>query len=486
MSRDYLAPKNDSDFVSSKRWLALGILMIAQFMYIADLTIVLIAVPAIQKELKADFAAVQWITAGYALSYAVALITGGRLGDIFGRKRIFIYGLGGFSIASTMCGLALTSNFLIASRIFQGLTVALMMPQVLSIIQLSFPSSDERSTAFGIFSAVSGVSGTASIPLCSLLIQTDLLNLGWRSLFLINLPLGLLALLASPLIRESRSPVPLKVDWIGVTMVSVGLFTFIYPLVGGRKSGWSLWIFLCLVFAVLILIFFVYYQLYLSKQKKSPLIELSLFKNYSFVVGILITLVMYLGMFSFYLIMTVYLQSGLQLTVMQAGLVFTPLAITIFIAAVASMKLERYLGSRLVIVGTAIMAVSMLLFNAIVHQLAVSPPIAELMIAMSVFGIGQGLAVPTLLNSTLAKVRETEAGSASGILTTVQQISNAFGVAVVGIVFFGILDSTSSELNLQQYNRALFASLLCNFSLLTLAFLLSFFLQRYLSTKRTI
>lgn len=479
MSLNHLDPKAETTFLDPRRWLVLGILMIAQFMYIADVTVVYIALPAIQSGLKADFATVESVVASYSLAYAVALITGGRLGDIFGRKRIFLCGLVGFILASAMCSLALSPDILVVSRVFQGLMAALMMPQVLSIIQVNFPAT-ERGTAFGIFSAVAGFALAASLPLGSLLIQSNVFGLGWRTVFLINVPLGLAALLSASIIRESRSLVRLKLDWIGVALVSIGLFCLVYPLIAGREAGWPAWAFFCLIFAVGVLIVFILYERHRSRQNAMPLVELSLLGHRNFAIGLLSTFTMYAGFPSFYLMMTIYLQSGLGFTQLKAGLAFTGMAMTSIIASIASMKLERRFGSRLISIGSLLLGVSMLLMSAIVNHIDASPTFEGIVVALSVFGLGQGLAVPTLLNTTLmGGIQKKDIGSASGILTSVQQVSCAFGVAIIGIVFFGIIGGVSSKPSLQTYNYALSTSLLGNFTFFGLTFILSLLLPHH-------
>src|SRR5262249_20897110 len=203
----------------------------ASFLAVLDFFIVNVSIPVIQGSLHASFAQVQLMIAGYGLAYAVLLITGGRLGDIFGRKRLFVLGVSGFTLASALCGLAPSPEALIAARVFQGVTAALMFPQVLSILQVSFPAH-ERHLAFGIFGMVMGTASFSGNVLGGLLLQADLFGWGWRPIFLVNLPLGLAALLAAgPLVRESRSPTARRLDLGGVGIVSLGLFLLVYPLV---------------------------------------------------------------------------------------------------------------------------------------------------------------------------------------------------------------------------------------------------------------
>ena len=484
MSLNHSDAKVEIAHIDPKRWLVFGILMIAQFMYIADLTVVYIALPAIQSEFKTNSATVQWVVVSYSLAYAVALITGGRLGDIFGRKQIFLWGLVGFTTASTLCSLALNSNVLVFSRFYQGLMAALMMPQVLSIIQVIFPKN-ERGTAFGILSATSGFALAASLPLGSLLIQSNVFDLRWRAIFLINLPLGLATIVAASKIRESRALVPLKLDWIGVALVSIGLFSLVYSLIAGRESGWPSWTFFSIIFAIIMLILFIIYEHYCSQQNITPLLELSLFNDRNFAIGLLAMFTMSSGFPSFYLMMTIYLQLGLHFSQVNVGYVFASMAISSIIASIISIKLDIRFRKQLLTVGTVFLGTSMLLMNAIVHQINSSPTFREIIIPLSIFGFGQGLAVPTLINSTLAGgIQDKDTGSASGILSTVQQLSGAVGVALIGIIFFGTVEGVSTKPTLQTYNYALSISVLCNFTLFLLTFIISFFLPSSITFKR--
>src|SRR6204780_1745399 len=226
-----------------RRWLTLVILLLAAFMNLLDVSIVNIAIPSIQRDLHASYADVQWALAGYTLAYALVLITGGRLGDIFGRKRLFLIGVTGFTIMSALCGAAQTPGMLIGCRVVQGAMGAIMVPQVLSVIQVIFPPA-ERIKALAGFGITAGL-GTVSGPLLGgLLIQHDLFGLTWRPIFLINVPVGIIAVVAAAiLVRESRASQPPRLDLVGVALASAALMLLLYPLVQGRELGWPAWSF---------------------------------------------------------------------------------------------------------------------------------------------------------------------------------------------------------------------------------------------------
>ncbi len=224
-----------------RRWFALAIVMTAAFMDLVDVTIVNVAIPSIQRDAGASFSQIQWITAGYALAFAAGLITGGRLGDIHGRKRLFLVGIGGFTLASALCGFAANPEMLVASRILQGGMAAMMVPQVLSIVHATFPAH-ERGKVFGLFGAIVGLGAVSGPLLGALLTEWNLFGLEWRPIFLINLPVGIAGLiLGSRFITESKAPRALKLDLVGVTLVTLGLLMLLYPLTRGDELGWPAW-----------------------------------------------------------------------------------------------------------------------------------------------------------------------------------------------------------------------------------------------------
>src|SRR6202046_305073 len=233
-----------------RRWLTLVILLLAAFMNLLDVSIVNIAIPSIQRDLHASYADVQWALAGYTLAYALVLITGGRLGDAFGRKRLFLIGVIGFTIMSALCGAAQSAEMLIACRVVQGAMGGIMVPQVLSVIQVISPPA-ERIKALAGFGVTAGL-GTVSGPLLGgLLIQHNLFGWDWRPIFLINVPVGIVAIVASAiLVRESRAPRRPRLDPAGVVLVSAALLLLLYPLVEGRQLGWPLWTYVSMGAAV--------------------------------------------------------------------------------------------------------------------------------------------------------------------------------------------------------------------------------------------
>jgi EmrB/QacA subfamily drug resistance transporter len=459
-----------------QRWLTLAVVLTAAFLGTLDFFIINLALPSIQSNLHASFAQVQLVIAAYGLAYALCLITGGRLGDIHGRKRVFLLGVAGFTLASVLCGLALSPELLIAARTVQGVAAALMFPQVLSIIQVTFPPH-ERGRAFAAYGVVQGAASFSGIVLGGLLVQANLFGLGWRPIFLVNLPLGLMTVIAGwRLIPESRSPAARRLDLGGVALVSAALLLLVYPLVEGPESGWPLWSFVCLAAALPALLAFVLFERRVQARGGSPLVELRLFRNSAFAVGLLTTLAFCCGLSAFFLTVTLFLQSGLGLSPTVASMAFAPFAVGYLTASALALRLGRRLGGGVILVGSAVMAAALAGVIVLVQVRGRDLTVLELMPVLLIYGIGQGLTFPTLIATALSRVPAVDAGSASGVLATVQQVAFSLGVAVIGSVFFAVLGSNGSP---AAYAGALGAALICNIVLLALTFALAFRLPRF-------
>ncbi len=415
--------------------------LIASFMILLDISIVNVAIPSVQRDLGATYAQIQWVLAGYQLAYAVVLITGGRLGDIFGRKRMFIIGVSGFTVASLICGLAPSALTLIAARVLQGLMAALMYPQVLSVIQVSFPPR-ERGAAFGVFGGVVGVASISGPLLGGLLIQADI-HIGdhallWRPIFLVNLPIGIGAVVAAfVFLRESRAPSAPRLDIPGVVLATLGLFLIAFPLVEGRDAGWPLWAYLMLAGGGLVMGGFLRYIRFRARRGGSPLVEPALFGDRAFVVGSLIAMVLLAGIPAFFLTFSLYLQIGLGYSALHTGLTTLPFALLSALASGVSIRLAPKLGKRILSLGCAVLVVGLVGLWFTIASAGASVNSYQMIPALAVCGLGLGLVVAPLINIVLAGIHAGSAGSASGVLTTVQQVGGALGVAIIGIIFFG-------------------------------------------------
>lgn len=424
-----------------RRWIALAIVMTAAFMDLVDATIVNIAIPSIERDLGASFGAIQWITAGYALAFAAGLITGGRLGDIYGRKRLFLVGTAAFTIASALCGVAANQEMLVGSRLLQGAAAAMMVPQVLSIVHVTFPAH-ERGKVFGMFGAVIGLGAVSGPLLGALLTQWNIAGLEWRPIFLINLPVGIAALvLGRRFITESKAPKALRLDLVGVVLVTLALLMLIYPLTRGRELGWPLWGHLMMAGSLVVFGALVAYEKYKTKKDGSPLVELSLFKVKSFAAGIAVQLTFGVVMGIFFLVWTLYMQIGLGWTPLKAGLTGVPFSIAVSTAAGLSVQqLVPRFGRKVLQAGALIMAAGILLYlfeagryGTGIHSWQMIPPLV-------VMGLGMGLIVAPLTDAVLSEVPREHAGSASGLINTTGQMGNALGLGLVSVVFFGTID----------------------------------------------
>ncbi|MFE7842971.1 MFS transporter [Streptomyces sp. NPDC057474] len=425
----------------ARRWIALAIVMTAAFMDLVDVTIVNIAIPSIQRSEHATFSQIQWITAGYALAFAAGLVTGGRLGDIHGRRRIFLLGIGGFTVASALCGLAANPEMLVAARIAQGATAALMVPQVLSIVHATFPAH-ERGKVFGLFGAIVGLGAVSGPLLGALLIEWNPLGLEWRAIFLINLPVGIAGLiLGRRFITESKAPYALKLDLVGVALVTAGLLMLLYPLTRGRELDWPLWGYVSMAGSLAVFAALVAYERRKTARDGSPLIELSLFKVKSFAAGIAVQTVFGIALGVFFLVWTLYLQTGLGWSVLRAGLTGIPFSIAVSVAAgVSVQKLVPRFGRKVLQSGALLMAAGVLLYLAESARYGLAITSWQMAFPLVVMGAGMGLIVAPLTDAILSGVPREHAGSASGLISTVQQMGNALGLGLVAVVFFGVMD----------------------------------------------
>lgn len=425
------------------RWRALAATLLATFMVLLDTSIVNNAVPSIQRTLGASSSQIQLILDAYLLAYAALLITGGRLGDMLGRKRMFLLGATGFALSSALCGLAPTPAALIAFRALQGATAALLVPQVSAMIQVEFPSA-ERGAAFGVLGAVVGL-GTITGPLLGgLLLGADLWGLTWRPIFLINLPVGALALLAAArLVRESRAPGAQRLDVGGVALVALALVLIIYPIVEGRAWGWPAWVPALILAGLALLGLFVVDQRRKAARGAAPLIVPALFADRAFRVGLPTSLVFFSGVYSLFLALSVCLQVGLGHSPLVAALMILPFQSASLIASLLSARVARRLGTRVLLLGSVLLGLGVLgIISALLLQGAALSGWTLLPVLL-VGGAGFGLIIGPLTTLILAGVAPERAAAASGVLATAQQVGGALGIAVVGALLFGRIESVA-------------------------------------------
>ncbi|MBB6733881.1 MFS transporter [Cohnella zeiphila] len=464
-------------FIDPRRWLSLSIVILATFMVVLDTFIVNVALPSIAQELHADFSELQLIVAAYVLGYAVLLVTGGRLGDLFGRKIMFLVGVAGFVGASAWCGLSDSANMLIAARIAQGISAAAMAPQVLSIIQVMFPA-EERGKALGIYGGVLGLGAIAGQIAGGLLLRADWWGMGWRLVFLVNVPVGIFAFVfALKMLRESRAPERKRVDFVGVGLLAAGLGLFIYPLVVGQERGWPLWTYVDLFASLPLLAIFVRYEIGLLRRGSSPLLPMTLFRERSFRMGMGIALAFYSGNAALYLLLSVFMQSGRGAAPLQSAYAFVPLAAGFFVASLLSPRLKKRWGNRILMAGALLMAVGYLLLIGVANGLT-GLGIGEMFVPLLIAGLGQGAVAAPLIQTVLSGVQGPHAGAASGVLNTFTQVAQAIGIAVIGTLYQSLLEHYGGESSADPSIRTMQGALTAILLLAALTFLLLTLLGR--------
>jgi MFS family permease len=474
---------------TSRRWWVLAIVVSAQFMFGVDAFIVNVAIPTIAAELHASPAEIEAVIAIYLIAYATLVVTGGRLGDIFGTKIIFIAGVAGFALTSLWCGLAQSGPELILARLAQGATAALMVPQVLATLHLLFADS-ARARAFAIYGVVLGLAGAAGFALGGLLVTIDLAGLGWRSVFFVNVPFGIAIIAAAlwivpsvprrlvvrfehshpaagatfanariegPLEKFDSSgaldltfasrtrgnvganvkstPLVTRLDIRGAIVLFAGLLCLIGPLLFGHDLRWAAWIWLVMASGAAIVAFFLKLERSVAARGGMPLIDLALLADRAFMRGLAAVFFFFFANLSFYLVITMFMQKALHIPPLQGGLVFLPLALAFVIASRHSGARARHRGTLVLIEGCALQVAGLALLAATLAWNA-APSAALLALVLIVFGYGQGLVMAPLSSAVLASVKPQAAGSASGIYGTTTHIANAAGVAVIGAVFF--------------------------------------------------
>jgi EmrB/QacA subfamily drug resistance transporter len=429
-----------------KRWIALTIVLIAGFMDLLDVTIVNVAVPSILKDLHAAYAQIEWVIAGYMLGIAAFLITGGRLGDIYGRKRMFLIGVAGFTIASALCGVSVSPAMLIASRFFEGAMSGLMVPQILAIIQVAFPR-EERGTVFGIWGSVLGAASALGVVISGLFLRWNIAGWQWRPIFLINIPIGIGAFIAAWFfVRESRSPAAPRVDLAGMVLTIAGVLMLVYPLAEGRTLGWPAWTFALMAGSLVVFAILVVQQRWRTRSVGSPLIVLSLFRGRSFSAGMVVWLLFWVVSGGFFLVWTLYMQVGIGWSPLRAGLTAVSYAVGAGAGSALSVKVftPRF-GRGVLMAGSLVNIIGFVGYGWIAFHYGPGIHPWQMLAPLAVTGFGFGLVVAPTVDAILTGVPTTDAGSASGVLNTTQQVGGALGIALIGVLFFTLLAGDSGR-----------------------------------------
>jgi MFS family permease len=365
------------------------------------------------------------------------MVTGGRLGDLFGYRRLFLAGMAAFTVASLLCGLARSPGELVVARLFQGLTGAAMVPQVLALITATFPAA-ERPRAMSWFGVTAGIGSIAGQVLGGLLLDADLFGLGWRAIFLVNVPVGLVALLfAVRLLPHHRAPRRPRLDPLGALGVSASLALALIPLIIGREEGWPVWIWASLAASPPLLAATLAWELRLARRGGEPLLDLTLFRSRAFAAGLPVNVAFMSFFASFMFVLTLLLQGGLGLSPLEAGLTFLPLGALFSLSSILGRSLVARYGLRVMTAGASISGLGLVTLIAELHTLGGAITPGWLLVPTALVGLGNGLVLPTLVGAVLAGIDPRHGGAAAGVLTTTQQFASAAGVAVLGAVFFG-------------------------------------------------
>ena len=420
-----------------KKWLLLPTILSATFMASFDYMVVNVAAPSFRADLRAGPAALELIVGGYAFTYASGMVTGGRLGDLFGHRRAFLTGMAAFTVASLLCGLATAPAPLIGARLLQGLAAALMVPQVLALITAGIPA-ESRGGALAWFGAVIGLGGVAGQVLGGVLLQTSPFGLGWRTIFLVNVPVGVVALAVAGRVLPAGARGRGGLDLVGAAGLSTGLGLALVPLVVGREHAWAWWL---LAAAVPVLVAVLVWE----RRIAHPLLPLDLFTGRAFDVGLLANVAFMVSFGGLMFVLTLLLQNGLGLRPLAAGLTFLPLAVASMLASLAGPRLLARFGVGLLVVGGVIVALGTATIAVELHTLRGGLTAPWLLAPLAVVGTGSGFTLPALIGVVLAGVQPGRAGAAAGVLTTTQQFSAAAGVAGLGAVFFARASSSTAS-----------------------------------------
>ena len=425
---------------SRNKWLALAVLLIGAFMALLDTTIVNVAIPTIRSSIGASNATLSWIVSGYALAFGLALIPAGRVGDRLGHKWVFIAGLSLFTIASLACGLAQDDGQLIAARAVQGLAGGMFFTTITALIQLMF-ADRERGRAFAILGATIGFS-TALGPLVGgLIIQAFGAETGWRLVFGVNIPIGIVAVGAAAVFLPSGAEsTDSAADWLGLALLTAGLVALLTPLIEGQQEGWPSWTYVSMVGGAVLIALFALWERRLERLEGNPLVPPRLFAHSSFTGGVLLALVYFAAFTSIFFTIALLWQAGLGHSALQSGLVAMPFAVGSIIGAARSDVLAARFGRSVLICGLGLVAAGI---TAVWLMLAHTAPTAysgwELLAPLLIAGIGSGLFIAPNSDFIVATVERRDAGAASGVIGTMQRIGSAVGIAVIGTVLFGTL-----------------------------------------------
>jgi EmrB/QacA subfamily drug resistance transporter len=465
------------------RWLAFAVVIAAAVMDLLDSTITQVAAPTIRRELGGSYAVIEWVTAAYALAMAAGLLTGGRLGDLFGRRRMLLIGMAGFVAASALCAAAGSAGELIAARAAQGALGAIMLPQVFGLIRDLF-QAHEMGKAFGVYGPVMGLSAMLGPIAAGGLIGADVFGTGWRMIFLVNVPVGLAALVLGARLLPVGAPANAseggvrrgRLDLPGAVLAAVAMFGLVFPLAQGHALGWPTWLYAMLAASVLVLAWFAVYQIRRQRAGRTPLVEPSIFGHRPYRAGIAFSIVFVGSLGGIVMIFNVFLQNGLGFTPWHSALTTAPWAAGAFVGSAIGGIAMTKLGRRVLHAGLVVEAAGLLAVYAVLRGAAAGVSTVDLLAPMVVGGIGMGMVFVPLFDIVMAGVRPQEMGSASGVLQTINALGMSLGIAGIGAIFFALAGGHGRHVSV--YLSAAQWTALATVGLLACSFALAFGLPR--------
>ncbi len=422
----------------------LTVILVGVLLPMIDFFIVNVALPTIDGDLKASQPLLELVVSGYATAYALLLVLGGRLGDSIGRKRLFLLGMAAFTATSLACGLAPTATFLVIGRVAQGASAAMMVPQVLATIQAA-TTGERRARALGRYGATGGLAAVLGQVLGGLLISANIDGLGWRPIFLVNVPIGLAGLLlARRYVPDTRHGAPALIDGPGTVLLGLTVLALLIPLTEGRSLHWPAWIIALLVVAPLIAITFARFERRAERSGRTPLVPPSLLRHRSMRRGLMLALPFFAGFGAFMFSYALLVQEGLHASALKAGVGLVPMAATFLIASLSTSRLLARFGAKVLAAGGLLQAAGLIILGVTVYLGWPGLSVAALAPGLAVAGLGQGLVMSPLFGVVLSEVPPAAAGAGSGVLTTTQQTALALGVATLGSLFLALAaDGTS-------------------------------------------
>jgi EmrB/QacA subfamily drug resistance transporter len=460
-------------------WRAVSIVLVGAFMALLDTTIVNVALPSIRSGLHASSTSLEWIVSGYALAYGLALVPGGRAGDRFGHKRLFLIGLTIFTLASVACGVSQTQGQIVAARIVQGLGAGLFFPAISATIQHAF-TGPARSKAFGVLGAVIGVSTAMGPLLGGVIIAGVGSHDGWRWVFLVNLFIGAVAIpMAAWRLPRAVARTRRGFDPAGLLLLTGGLLLLLVPLTEGQQDGWPTWTWACFGASVVAFVLLAAWERAAESAGRDPLLKPGLVRQTSFSAGAIFAIAFFGGFSSVFFTLSILWQEGLAHSALITGLVIAPYSVGTLVAAANSDKLSARLGRMVLVLGCALLLAGLALVVLVIHLTAPNPNGWDLLGPLLLAGLGTGMTIAPNQDFVLATVPRREAGTAAGILSTSQRVGTAVGIAVIGTVLFGSLKFTPGPHAVASaFSHSAQLALLANLGFMAVALILVLALPR--------